>query len=249
MSGGPALLSDGRVVGVNVATAGNQVSFLVPAREVAALLARVSEPGFAPRPDARGELREQLLRQQAAYLDAILTSAPESVQMGSFRAPTRLAPFFNCWGDSEDDEKTLFESRSHSCFTHDHVFVSEEQSFSIVELHHRQLSTAKLGPQRFYALYSDYFEGNHSQRWGPHDDFTPFRCHTDFVSNGELVFKASFCARRYRDLEGLYDVVFKAAALGRSAEGFETALLLSAVALEPARELARRTLESIRWAE
>jgi hypothetical protein len=37
--------------------------------------------------------------------------------------------------------------------------------------------------------------------------------------------------------------------LGQSSEGFESALLLSGVALEPARELSRRVLEAIRWAE
>ena len=44
-------------------------------------------------------------------------------------------------------------------------------------------------------------------------------------------------------------MVFKAAALGKPHDGFATALLLSGVALEPARALSRRVLESIHWAE
>jgi hypothetical protein len=169
--------------------------------------------------------------------------------MGRFVAPTGLAPFFNCWGDAPEDEEAFYQERSHSCFTEDHVFVSDEQSFAIVELHHRQLESKQLSGRRFYSLYSWLFEEDFSKRWGREVDFTPFRCQTGFVTNASLTFKATFCARRFRRLEGLYDVVFKAAALGQASDGFETALLLSGVALEPARELSRRVLEAIRWAE
>ena len=40
MSGGPAILASGEVAGVNVATAGNAVSFLVPAVYARELLER-----------------------------------------------------------------------------------------------------------------------------------------------------------------------------------------------------------------
>lgn len=249
MSGGPALLASGQVAGVNVATAGEQVSFLVPAREVGALLRRAREAGFAPPADLRAELRDQLLHQQQGYLAEILAQPFEEVRMGPYAAPTKLAPFFNCWGDAPQDEEAFYSERAHACFTEDHVFVSDEQSFAIVELQHRQVESQELSGRRFYSLYSMLFEQDHSKRWGREVDYTPFRCHTDFVTHAGLAFKASFCARRYRRLEGLYDVVFKAAALGRPADGFETALLLSGVALEPARALSRRVLEAIRWVE
>jgi len=249
MSGGPALLASGEVAGVNVASAGEQVSFLVPVREVTALLTRARKAGFAPPADLRAELTAQLLRQQEGYLGEILAKPFGEVRMGRFIAPTGLAPFFNCWGDAPEDQEAFYQERSHSCFTEDHVFVSDEQSFAIVELHHRQVESTKLSGRRFYSLYSYLFEEDFSKRWGREQDFTPFRCETGFVTNASLTFKATFCARRFRKLEGLYDVVFKAAALGQSSDGFETALLLSGVALEPARELSRRVLEAIRWAE
>ena len=249
MSGGPALLSSGEVAGVNVATAGEQVSFLVPVREVASLLARARAQKFAPPGDLRAELTSQLLRQQQSYLGEILAQPFSQVRMGPYLAPTGLAPFFNCWGDAPEDPKAFYSERTHACFTEDQVFVSDEQSFAIVELHHRQLDSTKLSGRRFYSLYSWAFEEDFSRRWGREQDFTPFRCHTGFVTNASLTFKATFCARRFRRLEGLYDVVFKAAALGQKSDGFETALLMSGVALEPARELAQRVLEAIRWAE
>jgi hypothetical protein len=249
MSGGPALLASGEVAGINVATAGEQVSFLVPVAELLALRARAREAGFEPPDDLLLELRDQLLRQQEGYLAEILAAPREQVRLGPYLAPTRPAPFFNCWGDAPEDEQAYYQERSHACFTEDHVFVSDEQSFAIVELHHRQVESEKLSGRRFYTLYSMLYEQDQSKRWGREVDYTPFRCHTGFVEHEGLRFKTSFCARRYRRLPGLHDVVFKLAALGREADGIESALVLSGVALEPARALARRVLEGVAWAE
>jgi serine protease Do len=247
MSGGPAILESGDVIGVNVATAGDQVSFLVPAARVRDLLARAGKNGFEPVKDYAEELRRQLMDYQQEYLADILVEKPETVRLGHYEAPTRLAPQFNCWGDTLQDEEDLFEGLSHECFTEDRVYVSETQGFSLVQLRHRQLDTSELSPARFYELYSAYFEDNNSNLWGTEEDYTEFRCNTRFVSNATLPMKATFCVRRYRKLAGLYDAVLKAAALGHPDEGFETALVLSAVSFENALRISRAYLESIAW--
>jgi serine protease Do len=247
MSGGPAILPSGEVVGVNVATAGDQVSFLVPAGRVRDLLARERKKGFTPVADYAEELRRQLTEYQQEYLADILVAKPQTVRLGHYEAPTRLAPHFNCWGDTLQDDEDLFEGLSHECFTEDRVYVSESQGFSIVQLRHRQLATTKLSPARFYELYSAYFEDNNSDLWGDEEDYTEFRCNTRFVTNATLPLKATFCVRRYRKLAGLYDAVLKAAALGHDDQGFETALVLSAVSFENALRISRAYLESIAW--
>ncbi|HAK59855.1 MAG TPA: peptidase S1, partial [Nitrospiraceae bacterium] len=58
-----------------------------------------------------------------------------------------------------------------------------------------------------------------------------------------------FCARSYRKLPGLYDVVFKAAVLGQADRGLETTLVLSGVTYEKALRLSRDYLEKISWKE
>lgn len=247
MSGGPAILASGEVIGVNVATAGDQVSFLVPAGRVRDLLARERKKDFAPVADYAEELRRQLTEYQQEYLADILVAKPETVRLGHYEAPTRLAPHFNCWGDTLQDDEDLFEGLSHECFTEDRIYVSESQGFSIVQLRHRQLATKQLSPARFYELYSAYFEDNNSDLWGTEEDYTEFRCNTRFVTNATLPLKATFCVRRYRKLAGLYDAVLKAAALGHDDEGFETALVLSAVSYENALRISRAYLESIAW--
>ena len=172
------------------------------------------------------------------------------VRMGPYVAPTGLAPFFNCWGDAPEDEKAFYQERSHSCFTEDHVFVSDEQSFAIVELHHRQVeSRPALGSPLLLALLVA-LRGGLQQALGPRG-----RLHA-------LPLRHGLRREREPDLQGhLLRAPLPAPARasttwssrpprwGRPADGFETALLLSGVALEPARELSRRVLESIRWAE
>jgi hypothetical protein len=247
MSGGPTLVADGSVAGVNVATAGNQVSFLVPAGAVRELLDRTLAAGFSPVADATEELRRQLDEYQAEYIGDLLARPLELVKMGPYAAPTRPAPYFNCWGDSLHEDDDRYEAFAHHCTTDDGVFVSRERTLSIVNLQHQHVRSSELTPSQFYALLGQFFENNHSSLWGSEDDLTEFRCRTRFVRSAGLVLKTSFCARRYLVLSGLYDVVFKAAALGQRDAGFDTALVLSGVSLENAERLARRHLEALEW--
>jgi S1-C subfamily serine protease len=249
MSGGPTLTADGEVAGVNVATSGNQISFLVPAQRLRALLDHVGAREFRRDDDLNEAVRRQLLERQQTYLDTLLSGTPETVQLGHYRVPSKLAPFFECWGDRQEDDDDLYEILVHQCSTDDSVFISRDQHSAIVALRHRRLASTRLGAERFYELYSASFEGNHSQKWGRADDFSAFRCRTGFVENSTLTFKTTFCVRRYRRFEGLYDAVFKAATLGESGSGLETALVLSAVSFESAERLARRYLEEIAWVD
>ena len=247
MSGGPALLPNGEVVGVNVASAGNQVSFLVPVDDLRALLARVAKPEHALPTDLRQALRDQLWEHQQEYFGAILASKPETVRLGPYTAPSRISPFFNCWGDVYEPDKGLYRSLTHQCDTEDWIYVSEDHDMGVVWMRHREIESEGLSGLRFYQLYSQYFESNWSHLSGSEDVFTPFRCRTRFVESNGMVFKTAFCARRYLDLDGLYDVVFKAAHLGDDQTGFETALVLTATSLENAEKLSRRHLASIEW--
>jgi hypothetical protein len=247
MSGGPTLLADGRVAGVNVATAGNQLSFLVPEHHARALVDHTLAPGFAPAADPTEELRRQLDAYQAEHLGALLAEPLRTVKMGPYSAPTQPAPYFNCWGDAMHEPDDRYEAFAHHCTTDDGVFVSRERTLSIVKLEHHHARTKDLTRSQFYALLSQFFENNHSALWGSERDMTEFRCRTRFVSHASLVLKTTFCARRYRELRGLHDVVFKAAALGQPRNGFDTALVLSGVSLDNARRLARRHLEALAW--
>ncbi len=64
-----------------------------------------------------------------------------------------------------------------------------------------------------------------------------------------ITFKTVFCLRRYRRLEGLYDMVFKGAVLGRPRVGLETALAASGVSFENAEALVSWYMKGFSWSE
>jgi serine protease Do len=248
MSGGPTILGDGQVVGVNVASAGNQVGFLVPVARVKRLSERALAPGFRVPDDFLADATRQLDAHQARYLGELLERPFETVELAGYRVPGQLAPFFKCWGDAERAQHQPYETFAHQCSTEDYLFVSHSHFSGVVSFRHRVIETHELDRFRFFALYSSLFAET-GYLTGARDEVTNFRCRSDLVSNASGVLKAVLCLRRYRKLPGLYDAVLKAATLGKSRSGFETQLILSGVSIESVERFGRRYLEAVEWDE
>ncbi len=64
---------------------------------------------------------------------------------------------------------------------------------------------------------------------------------------GHAVLKTIFCARAYRQLPGLYDVVFRLAVLGRAKVGLLSTLTMSGVTFPNAQSMVRRYLGAFKW--
>ena len=249
MSGGPALTASGEVVGVNVATAGNSLSFLVPIDAAIPLLDReeIDEPGS----DAIvHEVGNQVLANQDRYLGTLFQGADSSVIIGPFQLPTQPAPFFRCWADADRGEEALYDIVDHRCSTDDYIYLSGSQSSGIVSMAHRVLVSRGLNPLRFYALYSAQLAQDHSgEGFDFAEDVTDYRCRNNNVRQHGMVIRTAFCLRRYRKYPGLYDARLKAAVLGARDAGVVTQLNLSGVSFANAEKIARQYLERIRWAK
>jgi hypothetical protein len=249
MSGGPTLAASGDVAGINVSTEGNQVSFLVPASEALALFNRSRQPGFAPVEDFLAEAGRQILAYQDEYLDLVFRKPIPTVRIGRFTLPTEPASFFKCWADADRNPDQPYETVSHQCSTDDYVYLSEDQAAGTIELSHQVLSSTELGRFRFYALYGTQFAAGDAPLWGDRKNVTSYRCVTRNIARKAGTLRTAFCARRYRRMEGLYDVVVRAAALTRGSAGLVTTLTMAGVSFENAERVARRFLESITWTE
>ena len=247
MSGGPAITGAGVVAGVNVATAGNQVSFLVPVERAAALVARATARGYERPSELLAEVGRQIRAYQDAYVQSLFADSVPTVALGAYRVPTQPAAFFRCWADADRDEDASFEAVEHLCSTDDFIYITRDHSSGLVEFDHRLITSDKLNRYQFAALYTAQYRSEDVKLVGGEDEVTGFRCRTEDVANGELTFKTAFCVRRYRKFAGLYDAVLRAAALGRSGTGLVTTLTLSGVSFENALLLTRRYLGSITW--
>ncbi|GAB4483094.1 MAG: hypothetical protein OHK006_03140 [Thermodesulfovibrionales bacterium] len=250
MSGGPAITASGDVAGVNVSTAGEQVGFLVPAEAAAALMAKMAAAGAAGKPGSLlDDVRSQLLGHQETYFSDTLMAAGETVRLGDFQLPSQPAPFFKCWGDAESSDEKTFRVTEHQCSTDDFVYISGGHRSGVIELTHRLIEGNGLNRFQFSRLYTDFFRKQEELVEGKEEDLTRFSCETAVVNQDRLRMKTVFCMRGYRKLAGLYDVVLKAAVLGRAHDGLVTTLILSGVSFDKALRLSRNFLEAVRWAK
>jgi len=96
MSGGPAVTSEGRVVGINVATqlGGSLVSFLVPAHFAATLLQRVSKGDAPSAKELKAEIGAQLTAWQAGFYKAVGEQGFKPTPVGPYQAAESNAPWF-----------------------------------------------------------------------------------------------------------------------------------------------------------
>ena len=246
MSGGPTISDDGRVVGINVSTAGNQLSFLVPVERADSLLRTALSPGGRTAVRTLEEVGRQLREYQDAYLKDMFADETKTVELGPYRIVTQPAPFFRCWADARRSEEMAYERVYHRCSTDDYLFVSGDQTSGIVELDHELIESKSLNASQFFSLYSSIF-GEDNTPAGEEEHVTSWRCGTRNVRNEAAPMRAVLCLRRYRRLGELYDAVLKVAVLGRTDTGLVSTLTLSGVSFENVDRLSRRYLERISW--
>jgi hypothetical protein len=193
------------------------------------------------------DIRSQILAHQDVFFSEDLIKSRKTVQMGDYRLPGQLSPFFKCWGDSNYQEKSPYHMTHHRCSTDDHIFISAEHSSGIMSFSHRYISRSGMNNFRFNNLYSDFFKEWKHDMGGNEEEVTRFECKSATLRHGGLTFKTAFCARGYRKLKDLYDVVLKAAVLASEDSGLETELQICGVSFEKAVDLTRGYLEMITW--
>jgi len=247
MSGGPTLTHAGRVVGVNVATEGEQISYLVPAERVKVLLERTADVKEPAAKTFLAEVGRQIHANQARYLSGMFLNNTPTVTLGPYSLPTKPADFFRCWADALRRKELPYVAVTHDCSTDDYLFVSSEQSSGIVRFYHQMLSTGELNPLQFYTLYSGQFQAGNSAAFGNEEEVTRFRCQTRNVRTQTGKLKAVLCARQYVKLPGLYDAAFRVATIGARNVGLVTTLSLSGASFENVQLLTRRYMENVKW--
>jgi hypothetical protein len=247
MSGGPAILPNGRVAGVNVATGGNSLSVLVPAVYLQRIVHRVLGSDFAPPDDFMVSVRDQLDGFQRSFFESILSSKQSTVRLGPFEVPTRLADYFYCHGNHK--EEVRYELYWHRCWSDDLIYVTNDIQARPVLIKHVLLESDEIDTGPFYTLYTQSFDHNFDARGGEEKDYIEHSCEVGFVLSNDIPFKTVLCLRRKKNLPDLYDVTFKAAVLGNETLGLHTRIDLSSISFENALRMSQRHLEGIRWAE
>lgn len=250
MSGGPAIGHDGAVAGINVATAGNQISFLVPVEALEQLLASYKKlPGdynFTLHADKH--IENQLLAAQAHNVKALLARKWESVPYGPVAVPGRIHDVLKCWGGTEQKEKDPYENHFSVCASQDRMFLDSDFDTSLILYRYNYIvGKPALNLARFY----NFYQGQFSQPGGDYQnakegDATNFDCNSQFVDLAGYRWKSNFCVRQYKKYPSIYDMHLYMAMVGAGKQGFIVTLMAQGVSKDSALALSRRFMSEIK---
>ncbi|HYL91465.1 MAG TPA: serine protease [Burkholderiales bacterium] len=253
MSGGPAVSSAGRVVGVNVAKrwGGELISFLVPARFAAELVEKRRTPVELSATAVRAELGRQLLAWQEHFYGVLAEEELPSRALGPYLAPDSPARWFTCWARTNEEQiprprATLYTTL---CNTETSLFISNDLSTGEVRVSHSYAKSVDLNAVQFAAFVSSQFRpawfGWNRKR------HTRTQCHEAFVAAKPPAtppLRAVWCARAYRDFSDLYDVSLLAVTQDRPKEALVSRLTMHGVSYANAMRFGERFLQEIRVA-
>ena len=248
MSGGPTLNQQGQVIGINVATAGNQISFLVPVAKLQQLVADYQARGSAVTA-VTDYIGSQLQADQQQKMTLLLAADWQSIALGQAQVLQELPPFVNCWGGSNNtNSKAQFLSAERSCRSEDNIYLNAGFETGILEYQFFWLEADKLNSWQFYAVYENLFGDFAPGNRATEDDVSDFHCDHDFISSAsQRQSKTVLCTRAYKDFPGLYDTVFLQGSVDNSDKAFISHFTLAGVSRENSLRFARRFMEVSQW--
>jgi S1-C subfamily serine protease len=254
MSGGPTVTAGGRVAGINVAKLlrGELVSFLVPAKDGAALVGQARKNAPLTPEDARAEITRQLTAWQSGLVAAIADKGFRPATFGPWRAPESAVPWLNCWArtnaDATPKPRAILDTTQ--CSTRTSLFVAGDLTTGQVDFAHAHARSVDLNAFQFAAFVSKEAQPSWTSGFASRR-LTQQRCHEDFVAfdaEAGPVLRAVWCARAYREFEGLFDVSIMAVTQDRDREALVSRLNMRGVTYDGALALGRSFLGAIGWA-
>ena len=248
MRGGPTLNEQGQVVGINVATAGNQVSFLVPSGRLQQL-----EAGYRTRGRAIDDISQhigsQLMADQQQKISRLLAADWPLIELGEAKVLEELPPFVKCWGGSNNaSTKAQFLNAERSCRSEDNIYLNTGFETGILEYQFFWLETDQLNSWQFYTayeqLFADFVPGNRASE----EDVTEFHCDNNFVTSATgRQSKVVFCTRAYKDYPGLYDSLLLQGSVDSSSKAFISHFTLAGLSRENSLAFGRKFMEISQW--
>lgn len=245
MSGGPAINAEGEVVGVNVATSGNQISYLVSSESVKKIVSTANESNAIP--ELLSIIRSQLLTHQKEKLHELSPTTFQVSTLGNYKVPALFSPYVRCWGDSTKESRHRYQVHSEICSVNDGIYLSYGHEPVLLQYRHDYIIGTRLNDWAFYKLYGDYFSSLDLSVSGTQNTVTNFKCETKFIANGNLTLKVAVCLRGLKNFPGIYDIVATTAVLGNDRQGLQSTLILNGVAYETGMPLVEKFTRAISW--
>ncbi|MCK5918977.1 MAG: trypsin-like peptidase domain-containing protein [Cocleimonas sp.] len=247
MSGGPTLNEAGKVIGVNVATAGNNISFLVPADYLKIVLERLQKNNYSPIKDRFAHSSAQIRTSANKILNKLANNNWGQASIGHFIVPAELDKSVRCWDASRQPKKEdLFRSFYTRCSNEDDIYLSDQLSMGSINYEYLWLDSNKLNPARFYRRYEKVNSSALASHAGKRD-VTNFACHTAFTKIAQQNFKTTLCRRDYIKYKNLSDILFTTALVSHGDKGFIFNMDITGTDANAATRLFQKMLEAFKW--
>lgn len=251
VSGGPAITADGAVIGVNVASRGESVSYLVPVRYASRLLANATQRPVDGVDDATWRLalkslvRSQLLAEQERLADAFVARELPQVTLGQFRVPDVNVDWVSCWGQSEQKSRQLLKTSRRACRTESRIFVESGLTAGTLSYSADWLDGSALAWLPFLKQYGNAW-GAVRSRGSTGRKINPPVCQHDVFESRIGPLRGMVCLRPYADYPGLHEVEFRAARVpGDDRKGLVIGLSASGFTVATAGRMIRHYLASL----
>lgn len=249
MSGGPAFSSSGKVIGINVAVGGNDLSYLVPVE----YLNKLMKEGIKKQKTGewRAIIQNQILERHAHSIRQISKAELSLEKFGSLRVPeSLLSSGIKCWGSSEPEnlkENQFFSFGRKWCQSEGDIYLSSGLITGSFGYSFVWMESENLNAMEFYKKYASKFSKSKFYPYATEKEVTEFRCENNFVKLATRDWKVAYCVRQYKKYPKLHDVVVSLAVLGDPKRGHVIRAGLAGINENLAKLFLKKLLGGIQW--
>ncbi|MBU2870625.1 serine protease [Colwellia sp. E2M01] len=261
MSGGPVVNNKEKVVGINVATSGNQIGFLVPHDKLVTLFNIYKKQSenvstLVTHDLIKQQISSQLIANQNKLMDALLNNTWQSKELaGKAIIPIIDVPFIRCWGDSNADKSdAIIEAVVANCTLDENTFIAAHFFTGNIEIEFSYMRAKDLSDNKFYHLYQKQISHAGAGNVASKDDVTEYQCRHDLITpessantTKAMNNKSILCTRAYKDYVGLFDVLYLSASIDKNQQGLVSHFTLAGVNQKNALAFTSKFMEAISW--
>lgn len=248
MSGGPTFNENGQAIGINVSTARNDISFIVPSKFLNKLIESAESPDDRTASDLKTEVARQLISYEKDYINDLLGESWPTIKLRQLTLPGKISPTVRCWDNSAKlNPRALFKRYQIRCANKNHVYLDTANKFvGKLIYEYYWLESDQLDAVRFHNLYEKLNKDQIGTKLSQ-EEVSNFNCGTWFIEVSGEEFKANLCRREYVEYAGLSDVLFTAALIGREKQGFFITFIMTGTDFDATLALVKKFLENIVW--
>ncbi|WNC72736.1 serine protease [Thalassotalea psychrophila] len=247
MSGGPVVNKFGQVVGINVASSGNQIGFLIPHDKLANL---INNFDVQIEQSIDEQITAQLKANQTRLLNEVMLNEWQTKTFANASIPNTGVNYIRCWGNSNADkpDELLFKAVTN-CQMEEYVYISESFTTGSINMEFHFFNAEELSSTRFYQIYQTQINRAGPGNRAGKEDVTEYECQHDITTDNEesIRNKAILCIRAYKKYRGLYDVMYLSATVDQDAKALVSHFTLSGVDKNFAQVFNKKFMESVKW--